>query len=171
MAFKGAADKQSYLSRSASHSTKPRKTGDNSGFAERTYDVEYGLDGACNRIRRAIEIEKEIAALTAKWGALSTTATEINERLSATLPLHRFKALQQERRALGLDIQECQHRIQCLKRELRSIGGRGQMHVRFEAIFVEISRQLLPPDVFSKIANAANALARDEANESLGGLK
>lgn len=156
---KAQNDSMSYLTRTGSHATVPRRIGDNSDLASRSWDVSYVIDSAAKNIQEAIEIQKQIEEEQARYKNLTSEAIELNIKLSETLPYAEFKELKYKRTKLGSLINKSNQKIAILKQKRHKEMHNGG---EFSVIFVCIARESLPSDVFETIMETTIKIFREQ---------
>mgnify|MGYP007083449257 CR=1 FL=1 len=153
---KRAADLHSYIERTANHSTKPRKVGDNSEFAERSYDISHALVGEEDRARTMLASVKIIDKAKSDIAVIEEQILAIREECAVTLPRERFLSLERQRRKLSRQKAALQNVIQAAK--LKRKSDILYTESRFERIFCDLAKSLLPPDVYDQLHKAAMRL-------------
>lgn len=146
-----AAKAQSYLARVGSYSTIPKRSGDNTNFAERAWDSSYSSAVAIERIKDGLEVERLIDQEKAKWRALNEEVQKLNSELSTTLPFDKAMRLKTLRSDIGGEIQDCQRKLAMLRKK------RHEIHVssdNFSDVFMQIAYATLPSDVFGDLMEA-----------------
>lgn len=159
---KGATDKITYLTRTGNHGTKPKKTGDNTSLAERSWDVGYTAPVEADNHAQALKIQDEIEQYRMRIKPIEEELKKINKRLEKTLPQNEFRQISAFKKDLGTQHQELLRKVGELRREWVRVAQNPRQRDFCEA-FVSIAKRTLPRDVFLTIAEEVRrALNVDE---------
>ena len=133
---KSASDRQSFITRTGSHATKP-----SAGGVVRDLPPDAAEPEEYYR-----SLREQFTALLQELEGQRTRLVEVKERLRATLPFKEFEMLEKERDRLGQVLQELQE--DCI--ELRRIARSAALEA-WNATWVAVATQLLPTDTLKKI--------------------
>lgn len=155
-----AVDLSSYLERTGNHSTKPRKTGDNSILAERTYDIEYKIEEEKKEARMRQELSINMTLASSRLAECRQKIAAIKESLTVTMPGHVYREVMKKRAKVVKEIIAIESELSALK--LQRKGFTQYSETRFERVFMDAAQRILPTDVFQAIRGLAMELQRIE---------
>lgn len=155
MSYKNAANKVSYLDRRANHSTKPFKRGNNEHLASRHYDVDYSIHELEPTVDQYLSDQDILPQLKAKLLPIEQTILTLAEQLNETLPKDKYIKLRKEKRKWGIEKQKLITQMAEIYRRRKGVTRFSEN--RFERLFVDFAREILPKDVFDLIVAKVNA--------------
>ena len=153
MSYKQAADQLSFRNRTANHSTKPRKTGDNSHLVGAGgYDVSYSVEAATSDSVEITNLKTEKNALINLLSQFDTELRELNDRRRYRLPDDEYGHVMSRRKEIieeRLKVMDRLREIRAAFIRLRA-SGKGHSENR-EQLFIAIAQRVLPKDVYRAI--------------------
>lgn len=165
--YKSTSNFGNYMSRSASKSLRPKKTGSNEDLVHEPLRdcLDYKSDSFKDMQRQLADIDAKATNLKIEYVANQDKLIRLKELLTETLPKDKYHQLNCERGVFvkrGIAIVK---EIKELKELRHKLGSReGFLKGTFSDLFREAARELLPHDVFEQIANTAKEMQKAQPN-------
>jgi hypothetical protein len=153
-----AANLHSYMNRTASHATKPFKTGDNSHLCDEK-PCDYIAHGQVKKMVEEFQEAEKFANYKRTKENLQKAATKINQRLKETLPRHEYDELLAKKADIAKQTASVEVVLRKMKLSARSNPSRfiiKEGEIRFERTFMEIAKAVLPKDTYDAITDATS---------------
>lgn len=154
--YKSAQNVESYIKRTANHSTKPKKTGANEHLHnEKTRDaLDYKLAAIKEASLAIADIEAKLILKKIEYQGLQDKLIEVKKKMEVTLPHTEYHRLNSRRGQIVRDYEIIRAELIALNSEKKKFNF-GKYAGTWEMIFTNIARNVLPPDIFQDIASAA----------------